>query len=115
MGPANFDYAQSDWTLTLNSTDENNYINFENATSAPLNWFITPDLPSFLTLLLDGVNAGAISQVKGVVPTVMDEQTYIVTASLKILDQTFQKTATVSITVTDITSNQSTPPTASTR
>ncbi|TPX14613.1 uncharacterized protein E0L32_005305 [Thyridium curvatum] len=101
MGPSNFSYIQSSWLLTTASTDENDDIVFSGTTSLPLQWSISPSLPSFFTLVGSGAGQGTISQVAGTKPTVMRATDYTVTASIVIEGRTFSKNSLVTITVQD--------------
>lgn len=101
MGPAPFQYVQPDWQLTTANRDESDAPNFSGPTSTPLQWSISPTLPSFLQLAESAKDGGTISQVKGTAPTVMKGIIYTVTATMTIVGQTYSQKAQVTITVSD--------------
>ena len=107
MAPYTFSYLVSNWILDTGSTGLHNDIAFMVPTSLPLTWTVSPDLPTSLALVDSGIMQGSIKQVSGSVPQVMGATSYNVTATIIIEGQVFSKTASVTISVIDPSSEVS--------
>ncbi|KXG49268.1 uncharacterized protein PGRI_031380 [Penicillium griseofulvum] len=101
LGPAPFYYNQAEWTLSTDSRDELNWVHFKRPTSFPLKWSITPCLPSFLTLVESGDDAGTVKQVTATAPAILKPTVFTLLASIEIEGRSYQQEGTLTITVLD--------------